>query len=67
MYGNLKAEMARRDLTMTDVGQMCGMSLQKISRRFQGKIPFSVDEAVEIRDKMGLEDMRVEILFKKEA
>lgn len=66
MYGNLKAEMARRDLSMTDVGQMCGLSLQAISRRFQGKIPFSIDDAIAIRKQMGLETMRVEYLFQKE-
>lgn len=67
MYGNLKAEMARRDLSMSDVGAMCGMSLQKFSRRMQGKIPFSVDDAILIRHKMGLHDTDIEFLFKKEV
>lgn len=66
MYGNLKAEMARRELSMSDVGAMCGMSLQKFSRRLQGKMPFTIDEAVEIRAKMGIgEDTRIEVLFEK--
>ena len=67
MYGNLKAEMARRDLSMSDVGAMCGMSLQKFSRRMQGKIPFTIDEAVLIREKMGLNDTDIVFLFQKEV
>ena len=67
MYENLKAEMARQNLTMTDVGMMCNFSLQKFSSRIKGKTPFTVDEALDIRKKLNLESMPVEVLFAKEV
>ena len=67
MYENLKAEMARQNLTMSDVGARCNFTLQKFSSRMKGKTPFTVDEALDIRKKLHLEHIPVEVLFEKEV
>lgn len=66
MYENLKAEMVRRNLTMSQLGEQCGMTLQKLSSRVNGKTPFIFDETLKIRDVLKVE-MPLETLFQKEV
>ena len=67
MYENLKAEMARQNLNMSDVGKRCNFTLQKLSSRIKGETKFTLDEALDIREKLNLEHIPVEELFKKEV
>lgn len=66
MYRNLKAEMARQDLSICALAELIHMSMQKLSRRLKGEVPFTVDEAIDIREKMKLQHMPIEVLFKRE-
>lgn len=66
MYENLKAEMVRKNLTMSQLGKQCGMTLQKMSSRMNGKTPFIFDETLKIRDVLKVE-MPLETLFQKEV
>ena len=66
MYRNLKAEMARQDLNICSLAELIHMSMQKLSRRLKGEVPFTVDEAIDIREKMKLQHIPIEVLFKRE-
>ncbi len=66
MYENLKAEMVRKNMTMSQLGEQCGMTLQKMSSRLNGKTPFIFDETLKIRDVLKVE-MPLETLFQKEV
>ena len=40
----VRIELARRDLTQTDLAKMCGWTQSQFSRRMTGDIPWSTDE-----------------------
>lgn len=50
-YQNLKAEMKRYGITQGEVAHFLSMSTNNVSLKINGKVPFTVDEAVMIRDK----------------
>lgn len=66
MYENLKAEMVRRNLTMSQLGEQCGMTLQKMSSRLNGRTPFLFEETLKIKDALKVQ-MELETLFQKEV
>lgn len=66
MYENLKAEMVRKNMNMSQLGEQCEMSLQKMSSRINGKTPFTFDETLKIKRVLGV-NMPLEKLFQKEV
>ena len=62
MFKNLKAEMARRDLTQRDLGALLGWSATKTSRKLSGAGHLSLAEASAIRKAIGT-DIPLEVLF----
>jgi len=51
---NIKAEMARRDLTLADIAQVLGISVQSTSQRLLGKTPLRVDELLTLAAYFGV-------------
>lgn len=64
MFPNLKAEMARKGMTMSELAKKTGMTLQKMSCRMNGKVEFTYSEAYLIKQALGV-DLPLEILFEK--
>lgn len=51
MYRNLEAEIARHNVSKEDLAHTINKSYQTITLKLNGKYPFTLDEAFEIRDK----------------
>ena len=49
-YMNLKAELARKGVTQTQVAESLGMSLKNLNMKINGKVAFTVPEMVAIHD-----------------
>jgi transcriptional regulator with XRE-family HTH domain len=49
---NVRAEMARRDLTQQTLASRIGMKQQSLSRRLRGETRFSIDELQLIADAL---------------
>lgn len=62
MYPNLRAELTRRGLTMSEFAKRIGMSPQCLSYRMNGKRNFTYPEALRIKKELGV-DIPLEILF----
>lgn len=50
-YQNMKAEMRRFGVTQGDIAAFLKMSTNNVSLKINGKVPFTVDEALKIRDR----------------
>ncbi len=50
-YPNLKAEMARHNITNDDIAEMFGKTRFWIDNRTRGKVSISVTAAIQIRDR----------------
>ena len=50
-YQNLKAEMRRIGVTQGDIADFLSMSTNNVSLKINGKVPFTVDEFIGIRDR----------------
>lgn len=66
MYPNVKAEMARRDITLAKMAEALGVTIGTLSLKLNGKYPITWDEAVKIKGFLGV-DMPIENLFSEEA
>ena len=66
MFPNLRAEMARKGMTLTELAEKTGMSLQKMSGRMNGKQEFTYSEAYLIKQALDV-DIPLEVLFEKRA
>lgn len=44
MYRNLRAEMARYDMTVKDLADICGISLVTMSNKLNGHVDFTLSE-----------------------
>lgn len=65
MYANLKAEMARKNITGKDLAKAMGRSVSTISLKLNGKtrrVGFTFDEASRIKEILGV-DMSLDELF----
>ena len=51
--GNVRAEMARRRLTQTDVALLLGMSQNAVSRRLSGRTPWRLTDLRALADALG--------------
>lgn len=50
-YSNLKAELARKGISMEDVSGLLGIHRNSVSNKINGDTPFTVEEAFKIHDK----------------
>lgn len=66
MFPNLRAEMARRNITTLGLSNECGIPNTTLSDKIKGKTKISLDEAIAIKKALGVE-MSLEELFEKEA
>ena len=64
MYSNVKAELARRNLTIVDLSNMTGIRYQTLVDKINGKFPMTLDEAKKIKEALGV-DIPMEELFKR--
>ena len=65
MLSNLKAEMARSNVSVWDVAMEVGKSYRTISDRIKGKLKFPIDEAIAVRDEF-FPGMDLEYLFARD-
>ena len=66
MYPNIKAEMARRNITLAKLAEYLGVTISTLSLKINGKAPLTWDEAVKIKEYIGA-NIPMEQLFSKEA
>ena len=64
MYPNLKAEMARRNITLAKLAEALGITVGTLSLKLNGKYPITWHEAIKIKEFIGV-DMPIEILFEE--
>lgn len=64
MYSNVKAELARRNLTIVDLSNMTGIRYQTLVDKINGKFPMTLDEAKKIKEALGV-DIPIEELFER--
>lgn len=52
---NVRAEAARRSLRQQDLAASLGVSQETLSRRLTGRVPFDVDELVDVAAALGVD------------
>ncbi len=57
--GEIRAELARRQLTQADFAIRCGLSASQFSRRMTGEIPWSTNEIDIIAAELGIATERL--------
>lgn len=65
MYPNLRAEMARKNVTLSWLADQIKMHVSTLSEKMNGKANFSLDEAKKIKKALGV-DLSIDDLFYKE-
>ena len=66
MYPNLRAEMARRNVTVHQLAIVLNVTSNTMSLKLKGKAPISLQEAIKIKDYLQT-DLTLEELFRKEV
>lgn len=66
MYLNIKAEMARRQLTKAYMAQKLNMSAWTFDRKLKGESSFTVEEIIEMQSIFNDPKCTFEYLFSKE-
>ena len=51
---NVRAELARRRITQTDVAERLGVSRQNVAQRLNGSVDFRVGELISIANMLGI-------------
>lgn len=64
MYPNLEAEIARKDITKTEIADGINMPRSTFTQKIGGKFEFTVGEAKRIQKKY-FPEYSIEYLFKK--
>ena len=64
MYLNVKAELARQNLSVVDLSYKTGIRYQTLVEKLNGKYPLTLDEAKNIKAVLGV-DLSMEELFAK--
>lgn len=64
MYKNVKAEFARKGLTLELVAKELGITISTLSQKMNGKYPFTLNEAKAIKNVLEV-DIPLEILFEE--
>lgn len=62
MYANVKAELARKNMTIVDLSAKTGIRYQTLADKIRGDSILTVDEAMKIKEALGV-DMPIEELF----
>jgi len=62
MYLNVKAELARQNLSVVDLSNKTGIRYQTLIEKLNGKYPLTLDEAKKIKAALGV-DLSMEELF----
>lgn len=65
MFPNLRAEMARINISGMELAKIIGVANSTFSQKFNGKFEFTLEEAKNIKKALGTE-MPLEELFKVE-
>ena len=55
MFPNVRAEMARRYLTVEDLSNLSGIKYSTLSQKLSGSRPLTLDEAVRIKTALSVE------------
>jgi lambda repressor-like predicted transcriptional regulator len=66
MYANVKAELARKNLSVVDLSNKTGIRYQSLANKINGKAPLSFEEACSIKSALGV-DIPLESLFAEET
>ena len=66
MFSNVKAELARKGLTVVDLSNKTGIRYQSLSNKLHGKTPLKLEEALKIKTALDV-DLPLEKLFELEA
>lgn len=64
MYSNVKAELARRNLSIVDLSTKTGIRYQTLADKINGKYPMTLDEAKTIKSALGV-NIPLEELFEQ--
>ena len=64
MYSNVKAELARKSLTVVDLSNKTGIRYQTLVDKINGKYPVTLDEAKTIKSVLEV-DTPLEELFEQ--
>ena len=62
MYTNVKAELARQNMSIVDLSTKTGIKYQTLFNKISGKYPFTLDEAKNIKQALAV-DIPLEDLF----
>lgn len=65
MYPNLRAEMARKNITGYELAEKIGITNGTFSTKYNGKSDFTLNEAFKIKSVLET-DLNVEVLFATE-
>lgn len=65
MYGNVKAEIARRNMTALSLSEKTGIRYQTLTAKLAGASPITIKEAKAIRDALN-PDLSIDELFDDE-
>ena len=66
MYVNVKAELARRNLSIVDLSEKTGIRYQTLVDKINGKFPLTLEEAKKIKDALDV-SLSLEELFERVA
>lgn len=64
MFNNVKAEMARKNLTIVDLSNATGIKYQALADKIRGDSSMTVADAIKIKSALGV-DMPFEELFQE--
>lgn len=64
MYSNVKAELARQNLSVVDLSDKTGVRYQTLVDKLNGKYPLTLEEAKNIKTALGV-DLSMEELFER--
>lgn len=64
MYSNVKAEMARRNLTAIELSKITGIKYQSLTNKISGKQPMNLEEARAIKSALEV-DIPLDELFEQ--
>lgn len=66
MYANVKAELARKNMTIADLSAKTGIRYQTLADKIRGGSVMTVDEAMKIKEALDV-DMPFEELFSQQV
>lgn len=64
MFENLRAEMARKNITITEIAKTIGVNRDTLGKKFSGKSSLNLDEAFLIQKKF-FPEMEVQLFFQE--